>query len=76
MRKTATGPLKNGPTFQNLGDAIALEFFARVFLPGVGQKRGAVQVGQSPGDAGLQAHQVIFDGAEFKGVLMVNLDVK
>ena len=66
MRKAAASAFKNRPAFQNLGDAIALEFFARVFLPGIGQERGAVEVGQGPGDAGLQAHQIVFDVTEFK----------
>jgi hypothetical protein len=67
VRKAATGPLKNRTTFQNLGDAIALEFFAGLFLPGVNPKRGAIQSGQGPGDAGLKTRQVGFGGIKVKG---------
>ena len=50
-----------------VGLAVVLWFSGRVFLPRVGRKGCAVQVGQGPGEAGLQAQQVVFDGAKFKG---------
>jgi hypothetical protein len=48
--------------FQNLGDAVALQFFALAFGPGVHHKGAAVFVGNGGCQAGLQPEKVCADG--------------
>jgi len=64
MRKTATCTLENRAAFQNLGDAVALQFFALAFGPCVHHKRTAVFVSNGGGQAGLQPHKVAAHGID------------
>ena len=62
MRKTATSTLEYRPAFQNLGDAVALQFFALAFRPRVHHKGAAVFVGDGGCQSGLQPQKVSADG--------------
>ena len=57
MRKTAAGALKHAALLQDIGNAIALQRLARLFLPGVGHKRLPIHFGNRAGDALLQPEQ-------------------
>ena len=62
MRETAACALEHAPAFHDLGDAVALQLLARLFVPGICQKtRTALAFDrfQRLGDAGLQTHQVL-----------------
>ena len=62
MRKAAARALKHRAVFQNLGNAIALQHFARRLFPGVYHQRAAVKRDHGAGNARLQVHQVLAHG--------------
>ena len=64
MRKTATRTLEYRAAFQNLGDAVALQFFALAFGPGVHHKGAAVFVCNGGCQSGLQPHKVAAHGID------------
>ncbi len=67
MRKPAAGALKQGATFQNLRDAVALQRLTGRFFPGIGQKRRAIKLSHGSGDARLQPLQIRADTLRCSG---------
>jgi hypothetical protein len=75
VRKTTTGPLKNGAALQNLGDAIALQFFAGRFLPLVAQKGVPSKSVKAPVMRACRPNKIVLDGRRVRNWCVHGFDI-